>query len=149
MLADLTWRDFVRKAERISLDEPARLHPNSWSSIEARLLDCSAEGFRAACEARVRVGSSVRIELPGLGPVEATVSWCRGQEFGACFLQPIDLDKADLRPMTDEMVLSRLLIQRAAAHMSGREGPEQQLRRRIRDALPMRRPQGEGPAAEH
>jgi hypothetical protein len=129
----------VRKVNRTVVDEPTRLHPNAWSSLEVRLLDCSESGFRAECEARVRTGDLVTLEVPGIGPTEAQVSWCRGRELGAQFLQPIPFDRAELKQAPAETVLARLLIQRATAHRSGLRDVERELRRQIIDALPMRR----------
>ena len=129
----------MRKAKRIALDGPARLHPNAWSSLEVRLLDCSAEGFRVECEARVRPGHLVTLEVPGIGPTEARVTWCRDRELGAQFLQPIALDQAELQPAASETRLARLLIQRAAAHRAALRDVEKDLRREIVECLPMRR----------
>lgn len=95
----------------MELDEPARLHPNEWSSLEVRVLDCSEGGFRAACDAKVRIGFLVTLEIPGIGPAEARVSWCRGKEFGASFLRPIVLDQAGFGQQTN---FARLLVQRPA-----------------------------------
>ena len=129
----------MRKAKRIALDEPARLHPNTWSSIEARLIDFSEAGFRAECEARVRVGFLVTLEIPGIGPAKAQVTWSRGGVFGARFLEAIDPAAAAFKPLEDETVLARLLVERAAAHLSNRRDDEEHLRKRILHALPMRR----------
>ena len=129
----------MRKADRIVVDEPARLHPNSWSSLEVRLIDCSETGFRAYCEARVGVADLVTIEIPGIGPVEAHISWRRDREFGARFLDPIDLARAELAGAGQETLLARLLVQRAAAHRANQRSEEQALRRKILQSLPMRR----------
>ena len=129
----------MRKANRIVVDEPARFHPNEWSSLEVRLLDCSAEGFRVESEARVRTGSLVTLELPGIGPARAQVSWCRGREIGARFLQPIPIEKAGLTPAKAEKLLARLLVQRAAAQRAALREVERELRRQISETLPMRR----------
>ena len=59
--------------------------------------------------------------------------------FGARFLDPVDPGKAEFTALEDETVLARLLVERAAAHLSNRRDDEEQLRRRILHALPMRR----------
>jgi hypothetical protein len=128
----------MRRSERIALDETARLHPNDWSSIEVRVLDVSAEGFRAECEARVIVGCAVTVEVPGIGPVEGRVSWRRAGEMGARFLAPIDLERCGWRPAPRERVLARLLVQRAAARRRGAFAEEQKLRQQILSTLPIR-----------
>lgn len=129
----------MRKAERIIVDEPARLHPNGWSSLEVRLLDCSEGGFRAACEARVRLGDTVTLELPGVEPAKAWVTWCHGKEFGARFAEPFPLERANLALASDDVLLARLLVERAAAHRANLREREQLLRQRILQALPIRR----------
>lgn len=129
----------MRKGDRKAVDEPARLHPNEWSSLEVRLIDCSETGFRAECEARLQKFAEVTLELPGIGPVQAFVAWCRGQEFGAQFVQPIPLDKAKLAPAGDQQVLARLLVQRAAAQKSRLWEHEERLRKAIGRALPLQR----------
>jgi hypothetical protein len=129
----------MRKGERKAVDEPVRLHPNAWSSLEVRLIDCSETGFRAECEARVRKYDEVTLELPGVGPVQAYVAWCRGQEFGARFVQPISIEQAKLAPAGDQQKLARLLVQRAAAQKSRLWEHEERLRKEIGKALPLRR----------
>jgi PilZ domain len=128
----------VRRDKRTEVDEAARLHPNDWSSLEVRILDISANGFRAECEARVPVGSSVALEVAGLGRVHAHVSWRRGDRFGAKFDRAIDLSGCAWRPLDGQLILSRLLAERAGAHRDGRLGPELELRRKILSALPVK-----------
>lgn len=129
----------VRRSERLPVDETTRLRPNGWSSLEVRMIDLSATGFRAECEAMVMVGGPVWVELPGLGETEAQVTWRRSGEMGAKFVVPIDMDRCRLNPVTREAVLARLLVERADARSSGRFAHEQRLRRQILGALPMRR----------
>jgi hypothetical protein len=136
--------DTTRRAERLRVDEAARLRPNSWSSVEAQMLDLSELGFRASCEARLQVGSCVSLEIPGVGPVDAQVEWQRGGEFGARFLTPIDLSHCDWTLGQRHKALAHLLVQRARAQKAGRGGAEAQLRREILSALPMRRQGGAG-----
>lgn len=104
-----------------------------------RLVDMSADGFRAECEATVPVGSAVWISLPGVGEVEAQVSWRRLGEIGARFITPIDMASCQLDPVSSERVLARLLTQRADARASGRFAQEHKIREQIRATLPMRK----------
>jgi hypothetical protein len=124
------------------VDETTKLRPNDWSSLEVRLVDLSAEGFRAECEATMLRGSAIRIELPGIGEVEAQLTWHRGGEIGARFIVPIDLSRCKVAGVSGETVLARLLVQRAGALSAGRYDQEQALRARILAALPMRRIEG-------
>ncbi|MFN3944055.1 MAG: PilZ domain-containing protein [Allosphingosinicella sp.] len=128
----------MRKSDRIRVGAPTRMRPNDWSSIEVELIDISAGGFKAACEARVLRGSIVTIDLPGLGPVEAQVTWHRAGRIGAKFLTPIDLTATPWRPAQGESLLLNLLRQRASARKEGRFADERELRQRILSALPIR-----------
>jgi hypothetical protein len=129
----------TRRAERLQVDEAARLRPNSWSSVEAQMLDLSEHGFRASCEARLRLGSCVSLEIPGIGAADAQVEWQRGGEFGARFLAPIDISRCGWTLGQRQEALAHLLVQRARAQKAGRGGAEAQLRRDILAALPIRR----------
>lgn len=133
----------MRREERLPLDEPARLHPNEWSSLEVRVLDLSKNGFRAECEARVTVGSCVTLELPGIGSELAYVTWRRGNRFGAKFRKPVSIDSCGWSRLTSEAVLARMLVERAAARSVGQYGAEFELRRKIIDSLPMVRVNGD------
>lgn len=128
-----------RQTERLPLDAEARLRPNSWSSLQIRMLDLSSTGFRAECEARVRPGGSVSLDVPGIGSVEAQVEWYRGDQFGARFFAPIELKHCQWTFQERHHALARLLVERAAAKRAGRRGAEVQLRREILATLPMRK----------
>jgi hypothetical protein len=132
----------MRKAKRVAVSEPLRLHPNSWSSLDVLVLDCSESGFRARCEAKVTVGLHVTLDMPGIGSCTATVSWSRDGQFGARFLEPIDLARVPLRPLGAEARLARLLVQRSDARNSVLLEQEARLRRRIAQSLPMIRSGG-------
>jgi hypothetical protein len=131
--------DSGRQSERLQLDAEARLRPNSWSSLQIRMLDLSKTGFRAQCEARVQPGGSVSLDVPGIGAVDAQVEWQRGDEFGARFFAPIELRRCQWTFRQRHHALARLLVERAAAKRAGRRGAEGQLRREILSALPMRK----------
>lgn len=132
----------MRRSERVPVDEKARLRPNGWSSLEVRIVDLSEDGFRAECEATILCGSPIRIDLPGLGETEAQVTWRRRGEIGARFMAPIDLARCGIAKASSAAVLARLLVQRADALSSGLYAQEQELRRRILDALPMQKVEG-------
>src|SRR5436853_1096402 len=121
----------ARRDGRLALDEPARLAPNCWSSLEIRMLECTTKGFRASYDATVRISGFVTLEVPGIGPAEALVTWQRRGQFAATFTNPIDLEQARFMPLNGEAVLARLLRERANAHADGRKGEERELRARI------------------
>jgi hypothetical protein len=127
-----------RRAKKVALDEAVRLAPNDWSSVEIQLLECSAQGFRAACDLRLRVGAPVTVEMPSLGWVRAHVTWCSGGEVAATFGEPIDVAKLGCLSLNREVVLARLLRERAAAHVAGKECEERDLRGAILRGLPVR-----------
>jgi hypothetical protein len=128
-----------RQSERLPVDAETRLRPNSWSSLEVRMLDLSVDGFRAQCEARVQPGGSVSLDVPGIGAVEAQVEWQRGGEFGARFYAPIELQRCQWTFRQRHHTLARLLVERAAARRAGRRAAEVQLRRDILSALPIQK----------
>ena len=128
-----------RRADRIAVDAETRLRPNSWSSVEVRVLDLSSLGFRAHCEARLQPGGCVTLDIPGIGAVEAQVEWQRGDEFGARFLRPIDLGNCRWQQADQESPLARLLVERANAKSVGRDAAELAIRRQILAALPIKK----------
>ena len=119
--------DSGRRDERLALDAEARLRPNDWSSLQVTMVDLSTSGFRAECEARVKPGSGVSLDVPGIGAVEAQVEWQRDTHFGARFLQPIDLAQcqwalSDRRPtLACLLVIGRQRARRRAEARSRRE----------------------------
>lgn len=131
--------DQGRRAERLTLNEATRLRPNSWSSLEVRMHDLSRLGFRASCEAHLRPGGCISLDIPGVGAVEAQVEWQRGDQFGARFLRPIDIDDCSWSLRERQNALAHLLVQRAAASKAGRRSAETQLRHQILAALPIRK----------
>ena len=128
-----------RQSERLPVDAETRLRPNSWSSLQIKMLDMSSSGFRAECEARVKPGSSVSLDVPGLGAVDAQVEWQRGDQFGARFFAPIEIKSCQWNFRERHHTLARLLVERAAAKRVGRNAAEGQLRREILSSLPMRK----------
>ena len=81
-----------RRQPRYRLEERARLRPNEWSTVQAELLDISSTGFRACCDANLKIGGYVTLEINGIGPAEARIVWRHEDMVGAQFLRPIKLD---------------------------------------------------------
>jgi hypothetical protein len=131
--------DGGRRSERLPVDAETRLRPNSWSSLQIRMLDLSSTGFKAECEAKVQPGGSVSLDVPGIGSVDAQVEWQRGDQFGARFFAPIELKRCQWAFPDRHQTLARLLVERAAAKRAGRRGAETQIRREILSALPIRK----------
>jgi hypothetical protein len=128
-----------RAEKRLALDEPARLVPNDWSSVEVRMLECTARDFRARSDVNLLVGAQVTLDVPGLGLTKARVTWRSANQFAAAFEEPIDLSRTGFMSLNREAVLARLLVERAAAHCGGKDEQERELRGRILDGLPVRR----------
>ena len=114
-----------RRHPRYPLFERARLRPNDWSTVQVGLRDISCRGFRAECDANLRIGGYIMLEIHGIGQVEAKVMWRRNDEIGAEFSRPISLHHCSwLSPdeqltltagsNDDEASLMELLARRAA-----------------------------------
>ena len=128
-----------RRTERRTVSGSTRLRPNGWSSLEVAMLDLSEHGFRARCEARMKVGGTVSVDIPGVGGVDAQVEWHRGDEFGARFYRPVDLSECGWTLEERHHALAQLLVSRAGAKAAGRAAAEAELRRQILGSLPMRK----------
>jgi hypothetical protein len=59
--------------------------------IEADILDISPLGLKGSCPVVLKIGSLIKVDIPGIGPVDAEVKWQLAARFGALFLQPVDL----------------------------------------------------------
>ena len=81
-----------RRQPRYRLEERARLRPNEWSTVQVELLDISSTGFRALCDANLKIGGYVTLEIHGIGSVEAKIVWRNDTMVGAQFDRPIKLD---------------------------------------------------------
>ena len=128
----------ARKDKRLALDEKAQLSPNDWSRIEISMLECTDRRFRASSNIKLQIGAQVTLEIPGVGPVIAYVTWSRDDEFAATFAKPIDLYSVRFMSVNQQAVLARLLKERAAAFSDGRRIEERELRRRVLKALPLK-----------
>jgi hypothetical protein len=127
----------ARKDKRLALDESASLAPNDWSRIQVAMLECTDIAFRASSDIQLQVGAQVTLDVPGIGPTLAYVTWSRPEEFAATFAEPIDLNRARFMAVNQQVVLARLLKERAAAFSDGRKVEERALRRRILQSLPL------------
>ena len=92
MLTSASRHQDRRRHPRYRVGERTRLRPNEWSSIQVGLLDISSHGFRAECEANLKIGGYVSLEVHGIGQVDAKVVWRHNEEVGAQFARPIRLD---------------------------------------------------------
>ena len=130
MLTSASRHEDRRRHPRYRVGERTRLRPNEWSSIQVGLLDISSHGFRAECEANLKIGGYVSLEVHGICQVDAKVVWRCNDEVGAQFARPIRLDhcawvREPIRPAADEPdaaideTLIELLARRAARRAAG------------------------------
>ena len=130
MLNDAGCCDERRRHPRYALDARARLRPNDWSTVQVEMLDISTHGFRAHCEANLRIGSVVTLEVNGIGQVDARILWRHAGEIGCRFTRPITLEfcawlrdplgaAPDAAPQVPDEDLFEMLARRAARRAAG------------------------------
>jgi len=79
-----------RREPRLRALADVALQPEAGDRVEARLVNVSSCGFMAECNAALAPGSRVRIGLPGAGPVDARIVWCRAGRLGGAFEETVD-----------------------------------------------------------
>ena len=82
-----------RRTERLPLDQNAELRHRF--AVEVKVRDLSTRGFMAECEEWVEIGSTVSLDIPGIGAVHAQVRWQIGNKMGGMFLDPISLQQCE------------------------------------------------------
>lgn len=85
----------ARRTQRVAIDRAASLSPRELYHVEIKVRDVSAAGFMAECAEPVRIGSTVALDIPGIGPVRAQVRWQIGVKMGGMFLDPISLVRCE------------------------------------------------------
>ena len=84
-----------RRTGRVKVDRKSSMRSQHWYNIEVKVRDVSTCGFMAECDAPVRIGSYVSLDVPGIGPVHAQVRWQLGATMGGMFLDPINLTRCE------------------------------------------------------
>ena len=84
-----------RRMQRVAVDEAASLTPADRYKVEIKVRDLSASGFMAECAQPILIGSTIALEIPGIGPVHAQVRWQLGTKMGGMFLDPISLARCE------------------------------------------------------
>ena len=79
-------------------DERHGVNMIAWVSADgtgapAHVVDLSERGFGAKSWALMRIGSEIKVGLPGVGIVRAQVRWALGGVFGARFLPRLEADQ--------------------------------------------------------
>jgi hypothetical protein len=86
----------VRRSDRLVIEgEAANLNPDEVYAVEVRIENLSSSGFMADCLAPVLIGSTVSLDVPGIGRVHAQVRWQVGTKMGGMFLDPISLARCE------------------------------------------------------
>ena len=91
-----------RRSARTPVVSRTQMRQQNWYSVEVKIRDVSTGGFMAECDASVRIGSFVSLDIPGLGPVHAQVRWQIGGRMGGMFLDPISLGKCEWTAIRSE-----------------------------------------------
>ena len=60
-------------------------------TVEAKIVNLSAMGFRLRCDRELEVGNRVSLKVEKLPPVRAVIRWVRGDECGGAFLESVIL----------------------------------------------------------
>lgn len=82
-----------RRSERVAIDESTELRHRF--AVDVMVRDVSTRGFMAECDQWVQIGSTVSLDVAGLGSVEAQVRWQIGNRMGGMFLDPISLERCE------------------------------------------------------
>jgi hypothetical protein len=63
--------------------------------VNVLIRNISRDGFMAQSRAKLTEGTPFGVELPGRGIVRAEIRWCDGEEFGAHFERPLEIQEID------------------------------------------------------
>lgn len=86
---------FERGAERISAEGTFGLSADDGYMVDAEICDISTLGLKGECGQPLAIGSLVTVDIPGIGAVKAEVKWQLAGQFGAMFLDPIELARCE------------------------------------------------------
>lgn len=75
---------------RVEVDFDVRVHCAD-GSVEAQILNLSADGFRLHSAKPIEVGAEVTLEAARQFPVKALICWACGLESGGVFSEPVTL----------------------------------------------------------
>ena len=82
----LSWASEDRSEPRDAVHHRTRAHHADGRLLPLVIVNTSAGGMMARCEARVEQGDRLRIDLPVVGPVQAEVRWALGGRVGCRFV---------------------------------------------------------------
>ena len=81
------WKE--RHPRRLPMACDIKLRTADGEVIEVRLVDFSRRGFGLESDRIVLIGSTVALDLPGLGWVDGEVRWNIGNRIGGWFVEEI------------------------------------------------------------
>jgi PilZ domain len=79
----------ARRTARYDLVFQASLREAGSSRFKIAVCDLSVTGFRCETSFNLKVGKTVWLTIPGLGPLEAVVKWKDRLQFGCSFAAPL------------------------------------------------------------
>lgn len=83
-----------RCASRLDCSVLVDLRSADGAAHRVRLCDVSEAGFMGELGARVPIGSTVSLDLPGVGATPARIRWSMGGRVGGRFTQTVDIAAA-------------------------------------------------------
>ena len=81
----------LREVERDAVHYRSRASDAQGRAFPVLIVNTSAKGLMARCEAELAEGDRLRIALPAIGNVEAEVRWSLGGRIGVEFTEVIEL----------------------------------------------------------
>jgi PilZ domain len=96
-----------RAATRIERRVPTSLALEDGTRIDCAVNDVSETGAGVASLTAVMPGTTLAIELPGIGDVPSSVAWVSGVRIGIAFDTPIDPDRIVVAPKAAEAPIDR------------------------------------------
>jgi PilZ domain len=79
----------ARRTERYGMVFQASLREPGSTRFAIAVRDLSVTGFRCETSFNLKVGKTVWLTIPGLGPLEAEVKWKDKFQFGCSFASPL------------------------------------------------------------
>jgi len=83
---------FIKRAPRVDLRRPAVLIDSDGIATDVVVLDVSASGFKLEVEESPGIGELVTLRMPKSADIQAQIRWALGDQAGAVFLTPVNLD---------------------------------------------------------
>ena len=84
---------YIKRAPRVDTRFNTTLTDSDGNTVDVIVIDISREGCRLeTSDGLLKIGESVRIEVPKHGSFPAQIRWALGNEAGAVFLEPVFLD---------------------------------------------------------